>query len=58
HSYYLKAKEDTIVKATTNYSTCIHAAVEQDCIFGCQFHPEKSSDTGLKILQNFVKIGG
>ena len=34
----------------------IHASVEQDNIFACQFHPEKSSDTGLKILKNFVEL--
>ena len=56
HSYYLKAKDDMIVKATTEYSTHIHASVEQDNIFACQFHPEKSSTVGLKILENFAGI--
>ena len=50
HSYYLKAREERIVKATTRYGTLIHASVEQDHIFACQFHPEKSSGTGLQIL--------
>lgn len=54
HSYYLKAKEEQIVKATTQYSTHIHASVEKDNVYACQFHPEKSSDTGLQILKNFV----
>lgn len=54
HSYYLKAKEEEIVAATTEYSTLIHAAVEKDHIFACQFHPEKSSDVGLAILKNFI----
>lgn len=57
HSYYLKAADETIVKASTQYSTCIHASVEQDNVFACQFHPEKSSEVGLQILRNFVKIG-
>lgn len=57
HSYYLKAKEPEIVKATTKYSTLIHAAVEKDQIFACQFHPEKSSDVGMQILRNFIRIG-
>lgn len=57
HSYYLKAKEEQIVAATTEYGTLIHAAVEKDHIFACQFHPEKSSDTGLAILRNFVCLG-
>lgn len=56
HSYYLKAEDESIVKATTKYSTLIHASVEQDNVFACQFHPEKSSDTGLKILRNFVAL--
>ncbi len=58
HSFYLQAKDEAIVKATTEYSTCIHASVEQENIFACQFHPEKSSAVGLKILQNFSKIQG
>ena len=56
HSYYLKAEDPDIVAATTEYSTHIHAAVEQGNIFACQFHPEKSSDTGLQILKNFVEL--
>ncbi len=57
HSYYLAAKEPEIVTATTDYATLIHASVEKDNVFACQFHPEKSSDTGLQILRNFVNIG-
>ena len=49
-------KEERIVTAATEYSTYIHASVEKDNIFACQFHPEKSSRIGLKILQNFVDI--
>jgi len=56
HSYYLQAEESQIVKATTQYGVDIHAAVEKDNIFGCQFHPEKSSDSGLQILKNFTSI--
>lgn len=56
HSYYLKADEEDIVKASTWYSTEIHASVEKDNVFACQFHPEKSSDTGLQILKNFAEI--
>ena len=57
HSYYLKAEEPEIVVAATEYGTYIHASVEKDNVFACQFHPEKSSDTGLAILQNFVNLG-
>lgn len=56
HSYYLKAKDESIVKASTEYSTHIHASVESGNVFACQFHPEKSSDVGLKILKNFVEL--
>lgn len=56
HSYYLKAEDESIVKATTNYSVNIHASVEKDNVFACQFHPEKSSDVGLHILKNFVEL--
>ena len=54
HSYYLQAKEPSIVTATTEYGCHIHASVEKDNIFACQFHPEKSSTVGLKILKNFA----
>lgn len=57
HSYYLKAKDERIVKASTDYSTNIHASVEKDNVFACQFHPEKSSDIGLTILRNFANLG-
>jgi glutamine amidotransferase len=56
HSYYLKADREEEVAATTNYSTLIHASVEKDNIFACQFHPEKSSSVGLQILKNFIAV--
>lgn len=56
HSYYLKAEED-IVTARAQYGVTIDASVEKGNVFACQFHPEKSSETGLKILKNFVQIG-
>ena len=56
HSYYLSAKREEDVAATTFYSTKIHASVEHDNIFACQFHPEKSSEVGLKILDNFIHL--
>ena len=56
HSYYLKAADPSIVKATTEYGCHIHASVEKDNIFACQFHPEKSSTVGLKILDNFANL--
>ena len=56
HSYYLKAREESIVKATIEYRTHIHASVEKDNIFACQFNPEKSGTVGLQILSNFAKL--
>lgn len=55
HSYYLKAEDESIVTATTEYGTLIHASVEKGNVFACQFHPEKSSEVGLQILKNFVE---
>lgn len=56
HSYYLDAKNKEDVAATTFYSTKIEASVERGNVFACQFHPEKSSTVGLKILENFINI--
>ena len=57
HSYYLQAEEPEIVKATTEYSTCIHASVEKDNVFACQFHPEKQRcrSAYLKKLRGTVR---
>ena len=57
HSYYLRAENPEIVKASTEYGVCVHASVEQGNVFACQFHPEKSSSVGLQILRNFAKTG-
>lgn len=54
HSYYLKAERECDVAAYSEYGVPFHAAVERDNIFACQFHPEKSGATGLKILKNFI----
>ncbi len=56
HSYYLCAENIEDVAATTEYGTLIHASVEKGNIFGCQFHPEKSGETGLRILKNFAAL--
>lgn len=54
HSYYLQAYDPEIVTASTEYGTLIHASVEKGNVFACQFHPEKSSEVGMKILDNFL----
>lgn len=56
HSYYLEAEDESIVCATSNYNVKIHASVESGNVFACQFHPEKSGEIGLKILDNFLKM--
>lgn len=56
HSYYLQAADLDDVAATTEYITQVHASVEHDNIFACQFHPEKSGDVGLQILKNFCEL--
>lgn len=56
HSYYLEAPERDTVAATCEYSVRIDASVEKDNVFACQFHPEKSGDLGLKILNNFAEL--
>lgn len=56
HSYYLKAEDESMVAASTEYSVHIHASVEHDNVFACQFHPEKSSEVGLTILRNFIML--
>ena len=56
HSYYLQAENENDVAATTEYITHVHASVEHDNIFACQFHPEKSGDVGLQILKNFCEL--
>lgn len=56
HSYYLKAGEPGIVKASTDYVTEIHASVERENVFACQFHPEKSGEVGLRMLKNFAEL--
>lgn len=57
HSYYLKAEDPEIVKASAEYGVRIHASVEKDHIFACQFHPEKSGRYGLRMLKNFARLG-
>lgn len=57
HSYYLQADREEDVAASTIYNVRIHASVEHENLFACQFHPEKSSTVGLQILKNFIRIG-
>ena len=56
HSYYVKADDDSIVSATWEYGNVFHASCEHDNVFGCQFHPEKSSGAGIEMLKNFTMV--
>lgn len=56
HSYYLQAADEGIVTASADYGVTIHASVEKGNVYACQFHPEKSSDVGMQILRNFIKV--
>ena len=56
HSYYLSTDDRSIVKGICDYGVPMDVSVEYDNIFACQFHPEKSSDTGLRVLKNFVGL--
>ncbi len=56
HSFYLEAEEKSDVMATTEYITQVHVSVEHGNLFACQFHPEKSGETGLKMLKNFCAL--
>lgn len=55
HSYYACGCEDSLL-ATAEYSAELTAAVAKDNIYGCQFHPEKSGEVGLKILKAFMEL--
>ena len=56
HSFYATDCTDAVI-ATTEYGAELTAAVARGNVMGCQFHPEKSSEAGLKILENFVRLG-
>ena len=56
HSYEFIPEDKSVISATTDYSTKIVCAVERDNLFGTQFHPEKSDKSGLKIIDNFMKL--
>jgi glutamine amidotransferase len=55
HSYYAKCADQAHVAATFEYGGTFTASVQKNNIFGTQFHPEKSQEYGLKILENFMK---
>ena len=56
HSYEFIPEDRSVISATTDYSSKIVCSIERDNLFGTQFHPEKSDKTGLKIIENFIKL--
>ncbi len=57
HSYYMRCDEPDAVLARTEYGTTLDIAAERGNVYALQFHPEKSGETGMKILSNFLSIG-
>lgn len=58
HSYYVQCTQSEYVAATAQYGVTLHAALARDNLFAVQFHPEKSSDAGLMLLENFLQWSG
>jgi glutamine amidotransferase len=56
HSLYPVPDDKELVCTETDYGTTFASAIVDKNVFGTQFHPEKSGDVGLKILQNFAKL--
>ena len=56
HSYEFIPEDKSAISATTNYSSDIVCSVEKENIFGTQFHPEKSDQIGLKVINNFINL--
>ncbi|MGK0441003.1 MAG: glutamine amidotransferase [Pseudohongiellaceae bacterium] len=58
HSFYVHAKDPSLVAGSTDYGVNINAALSKDNVFAAQFHPEKSSTAGLQLLKNFSTWDG
>ncbi len=58
HSYYVLPEDKSVVAATTEYGVEFTSAIARENLFAVQFHPEKSGDLGLRILENFVHYVG
>lgn len=56
HSYHFTTEDESIVLNTTDYSYPFVSAFEHNNIFGVQYHPEKSHDTGMQLIQNFLTL--
>lgn len=56
HSYYVSCENENNILAETNYGNKFVSSFQKENIFGCQFHPEKSHDSGLQILKSFSEM--
>lgn len=56
HSYYVTPADVSVVATTTTYGTSFVSSIATDHLFACQFHPEKSQEIGLRILENFARF--
>ena len=56
HSYEFIPEDKSVISSTTDYSSNIVCSIEKENVFGTQFHPEKSDKSGLKIIDNFIKL--
>ena len=56
HSYYLQTDDKELVSAYTEYGARLAVAAERNNVFAVQFHPEKSGETGMTILKNFIAL--
>ncbi|WP_400162372.1 imidazole glycerol phosphate synthase subunit HisH [Brevibacillus sp. TJ4] len=54
HSYHVRVGKENVLLATTDYHQQVTAIVGQNNVYGMQFHPEKSGETGMRLLQNFA----
>jgi glutamine amidotransferase len=58
HSYYVHARDRSLVAGSADYGVSIDAALSRDNLFAVQFHPEKSHTAGLQLLRNFLAWSG
>jgi glutamine amidotransferase len=59
HSYYVEPRDPGLIATVTDYDGEFVSAIARDNLFACQFHPEKSQRTGLRILENFgARVAG
>ncbi|MCL5291311.1 MAG: imidazole glycerol phosphate synthase subunit HisH [Actinobacteria bacterium] len=56
HSYYVEVDDPSMVASTTDYGPGFVSSVQIDNVFACQFHPEKSGEAGLAMLDNFARL--